>query len=45
MKHIKLLLLMMVISLGVFAQTTTEPVTFRLDLNDVIASVPNSDSA
>ena len=41
----KLLFLLAFLPTLLFSQTTMEPVTFRLDLNDVIDNVPNSDSA
>jgi len=41
----QLLFLLAFLPTLLFSQTTMEPVTFRLDLNDVIDNVPNSDSA
>ena len=41
----KLLFLLALLPTIVFSQNTMEPVTFRLDINDVIDNVPNSDSA
>ena len=44
MKLLRLLLLLCLIPLSGISQTVA-PVTFRLDLNDIIGSVPNYDSA
>ena len=41
----KLLLLLALLPTLLFSQDIMEPVTFRLDLNDVIEEIPNSDSA
>ena len=41
----KLLLILALLPTILFSQNTTEPVTFRLDVNDIMALVPNPDSA